>query len=209
MLLQKRFYELSAKYSRFCPIGRRFFIHLFTFEIMENPSYKLDIEIYKEYGDNHWAQAKYLAHGIDDVLWTNDLDAALSFISQSIEEPINQKNRIYENGVGLTYSTICGILEDEDTRKVDLKNLTLDLTDNLFEATKAFKAKQKELEKLESEVNFLKSNIRSCLDYGQRHLEYPPAVLYCHDEKDTTVKVEMIANELIVTETNLTLPYSS
>lgn len=48
----------------------------------------LDIEIYEKAGDDGltkgWAQAKYLAHGFEDVLWTDDLDEALAFLKQSI-----------------------------------------------------------------------------------------------------------------------------
>jgi len=43
----------------------------------------LDIEIYEEWGDDHWAQAKYLVHGHDDVLWTNSLDDAIEFLKSS------------------------------------------------------------------------------------------------------------------------------
>ena len=43
----------------------------------------LDIEIYDEWGKNRagadiWPQAKYLVHGSDDVLWTNDIETVLS-----------------------------------------------------------------------------------------------------------------------------------
>ena len=43
----------------------------------------LDIEIYEKAGSG-WAQAKYLVHGFEDVLWTDDLDEALAFLKQSI-----------------------------------------------------------------------------------------------------------------------------
>jgi hypothetical protein len=46
--------------------------------------YKLDIEVYAEWGDNHWAQAKYLVHGHDDVLWTNSMDDAIAFLKASL-----------------------------------------------------------------------------------------------------------------------------
>lgn len=49
------------------------------------PNLMVDIELYQHYGDDYWAQAKYLVHGIDDVLWTNDIDAALSFLRESLE----------------------------------------------------------------------------------------------------------------------------
>lgn len=46
----------------------------------------LDIEIYTDYGDHTWAQAKYLAHSWDDVLWTNNIDDALNFLKKSFEK---------------------------------------------------------------------------------------------------------------------------
>ena len=52
---------------------------------MENPVLKLDIEIYEKYGDDHWAQAKYLVHGKDDVLWTNSIDEAMQFLKHNLE----------------------------------------------------------------------------------------------------------------------------
>ena len=45
--------------------------------------WKLDIEIYEKWGKDEWAQAKYLVHGHDDVLWTNDLDEAMVFLRAS------------------------------------------------------------------------------------------------------------------------------
>lgn len=47
--------------------------------------WKLDIEIYEIYGQAEWAQAKYLVHGHDDVLWTNDIEEAIGFLKKSIE----------------------------------------------------------------------------------------------------------------------------
>lgn len=52
---------------------------------MELPVIKVDIEVYDQY-DDHWVQAKYLAHSHDDCLWTNDLAAATQFIKDSIYE---------------------------------------------------------------------------------------------------------------------------
>ena len=48
-------------------------------------SYKLDIEIYEDYGDGFWAQAKYLVHGLDDILWTNDKEQALLYLAAELE----------------------------------------------------------------------------------------------------------------------------
>ncbi len=46
--------------------------------------FTLDIEIYKNYGDGYWAQAHYLVHGIDDVLWTNSIDDAISYLKEEL-----------------------------------------------------------------------------------------------------------------------------
>lgn len=37
-----------------------------------------DIEIYSE--NDIWAQAKYLVHGYDDILWTNNINDALEYL---------------------------------------------------------------------------------------------------------------------------------
>jgi len=44
----------------------------------------LDIEVYSKWGADVWAQARYLVHGYDDVLWTNDVDDALSFLKEGL-----------------------------------------------------------------------------------------------------------------------------
>lgn len=49
-----------------------------------NPIRTLDIEIYDPEA-NKWAQGRYLVHGHDDVLWTDDIDAALSFLRDSAQ----------------------------------------------------------------------------------------------------------------------------
>jgi hypothetical protein len=43
----------------------------------------LDIEIY-DINEDDWVQGKYLVHGYRDVLWTNDLDAAMLFMRESV-----------------------------------------------------------------------------------------------------------------------------
>lgn len=53
---------------------------------MENLyKFYVDIEVYNLKKDS-WEQAKYLAHGYNDVLWTNCLDEALKFLKQQIIE---------------------------------------------------------------------------------------------------------------------------
>jgi hypothetical protein len=45
---------------------------------------RLDIEVYDRWGDGCWAQAKYLVHGRDDVMWTNSVDAALAYLRSDL-----------------------------------------------------------------------------------------------------------------------------
>jgi len=49
----------------------------------ESHIYTFDIEVYDPKIDDNWRQGKFLVHGIDDVLWTNDIDAAVAFIKES------------------------------------------------------------------------------------------------------------------------------
>jgi hypothetical protein len=52
----------------------------------------LDIEIYDTSDPKEeWAQGKYLVHGYDDVLWTDDLKAALAFLEESIKKCEEEK----------------------------------------------------------------------------------------------------------------------
>lgn len=44
----------------------------------------VDIEV-RDPATDETAQARYLAHGVDDVLWTDDLEAALEFLGDSIK----------------------------------------------------------------------------------------------------------------------------
>lgn len=45
----------------------------------------IDVEIYDPSKDK-WAQAKYLVHGYDDVLWTNDPEQASIFVRESLQK---------------------------------------------------------------------------------------------------------------------------
>lgn len=44
----------------------------------------VDIEVHFKNGPGHWAQALYLAHGLEDVLWTDNLGEAIQFIWQDL-----------------------------------------------------------------------------------------------------------------------------
>ena len=50
--------------------------------------YTFDVEVHDpekcEYGKG-FIQARYLVHGWEDVLWTDDIKAALDFIKESLE----------------------------------------------------------------------------------------------------------------------------
>ncbi|MEA1973599.1 MAG: hypothetical protein U9N34_09985 [Candidatus Cloacimonadota bacterium] len=52
----------------------------------------LDVELHNV-KENSWAQAKYLVHGHDDVLWTNSIDQAIGFIKQSLLEYENLRKK--------------------------------------------------------------------------------------------------------------------
>lgn len=47
--------------------------------------FTVDIEVY-DTGENKWAQARYLVHGVDDVLWTDDIDQAVRYLRAEIEK---------------------------------------------------------------------------------------------------------------------------
>lgn len=57
---------------------------------MEN--YKLDIEIYEDYGEHTWAQERYLVHGYDDVLWTSDIEQAIGYLKRELERLKDREN---------------------------------------------------------------------------------------------------------------------
>ena len=48
-------------------------------------SWIFDIEVFDEFGEGHWAQARFLVHGYEDVLWTNDIQAAAAFMIATLE----------------------------------------------------------------------------------------------------------------------------
>lgn len=45
----------------------------------------IDIEIYEKHGDGYWAQKKYLVHGINDIMWTNDPKDVAEYIEEMLE----------------------------------------------------------------------------------------------------------------------------
>jgi hypothetical protein len=47
--------------------------------------FRIDIEIYSRHGKGVWAQRRYLVHGIDDVMWTNSIDEALSYFLEELK----------------------------------------------------------------------------------------------------------------------------
>lgn len=61
-------------------------------QIKPEDTVKVDIEIYEQHGGNHWAQARYLVHGIDDVLWTDDLEEAITYLKYDLERLLKRKS---------------------------------------------------------------------------------------------------------------------
>ena len=59
------------------------------------PISKLDIEIY-DTQNSKWAQAKYLVHGYDDVLWTDDLSLAIMFLAENLRKVANEPKKDME-----------------------------------------------------------------------------------------------------------------
>ena len=54
---------------------------------------KVGIEVYDKFGEGYWAQSRYLVHGVQDVLWTNDIYEAFSFLRDGIEGPTMTKDK--------------------------------------------------------------------------------------------------------------------
>jgi len=46
--------------------------------------FTLDIQVYSNYGKNHWGQERYLVHGIEDVLWTSSMDDVISYLKEEL-----------------------------------------------------------------------------------------------------------------------------
>jgi hypothetical protein len=50
------------------------------------PIYVLDVVVYENYGEDCWAQEKYLVHTIDDVLWTSSIESVINCIRAELEK---------------------------------------------------------------------------------------------------------------------------
>lgn len=113
------------------------------------------------------------------------------------------KNRIWKND-GLTWSTICDLLDDEETAKEDLKNLTLDLTDKLMAEAKELKELEEKLEQKKHLIQSINSNLVSCINFGVDRLGYSTRVMYLHDISNKTVTVKTNQGEIEVVENDFT-----
>lgn len=60
----------------------------------ESHVYTFDIEVYDLNIKDDWRQGKYLVHGYEDVLWTDDLEAAVEVIRESCEECLSSDPKI-------------------------------------------------------------------------------------------------------------------
>lgn len=45
---------------------------------------RIDVEVYDAFGDDEWAQERFLVHGSDDVLWTSDPDEAVEYVRREL-----------------------------------------------------------------------------------------------------------------------------
>lgn len=54
--------------------------------VMENCIFMVDVEVYEPHGEGQWAQARYLVHGKDDVLWTDDIEAVFNYLREDLED---------------------------------------------------------------------------------------------------------------------------
>ena len=61
-------------------------------ELYPGAGWILDIEVFDEFGEGHWAQARYLVHSHDDVLWADNVHDACEFLRRSLEA-IKEKPR--------------------------------------------------------------------------------------------------------------------
>ena len=116
------------------------------------------------------------------------------------------ENRIWTKDEGLSWSTITDLLGNDETTPSKLKDLTLDLTDELFTQLKQYQAARKMLEDIESEIDFLKGNIGSCINFGVKRLNYYNRIAYMHDREQKVVTVDIEDGKINVEELNLTFP---
>jgi hypothetical protein len=61
-----------------------------------------DIAVYDTKNDD-WAEARYLVHGFDEVLWTDDLSEAINYLRESVL--LFEKNELVEQLDKLGYNT--------------------------------------------------------------------------------------------------------
>jgi hypothetical protein len=54
------------------------------------PVYDVEVFSAADVGDGKFAQGRLLVHGYDDVLWTDDVDAAVAFLRESIDRALNK-----------------------------------------------------------------------------------------------------------------------
>ena len=115
------------------------------------------------------------------------------------------KNRIYEDGEGLTWSTITELLGEGEETPQRLRDLTLDLTDSLEEKEAKLAQLNEQVARMQASINFTRENISACLGFGVKRLGYPKVIKYLHDREPKTVKVSGLTGELIIEVEPLTI----
>jgi len=119
---------------------------------------------------------------------------------------MENKNRIWPEGEGLTWSTITGLLEDGDLTSHNLKNCTLDLTDALAKKKEKVAELEKKLAEAKSGVSFLESNIDACIDFAIKRIDTQiKKLVFLHDAEEKFIVVTRQDEKIIVNEISITL----
>lgn len=143
----------------------------------------------------------FLKRHVTDINIEEDwFDAVKTFFNKEEDD----KYRVWPEWESLTWSTINDLLGDDDIGD-RLQKLTLDLTDCLLEEEENLKELVERLKKTQSKIDFIKSNLGVCVDFGVRKLNYDTHVKYIHDKIAKTVEVESKDGIIEVKQQNLTI----
>lgn len=52
-----------------------------------------DVEVYNRDIEDDWPQGKFLVHGYDDVLWTDDIGSAMDFLKDSCQKRLKETSK--------------------------------------------------------------------------------------------------------------------
>lgn len=115
------------------------------------------------------------------------------------------RNRIWEDGEGMSWSTITELLGEDNETATRLKDLVLDHTDELLECRKYIEELQRKKEAANNKVKFINGNLSQCILFGERRLSYDKTQKYVHDKRPVTVTIKIANDHLWVNEEKLTI----